>query len=285
MDRYSDLVITCGAETFNVHKLVVCSRVDFFDRAVNFGGQLSGVLRLRFVLVDTYKETTTGKIDLPDDEPAIVKLVLQYLYEGNYDSAQPNDGPIQSPTSLKSAAFPNSVNEVTHTCVFEMFGPSCTEMTCPHHTCTTTFCRRGGRTLCCMNFRCPICSGSQPVTASRVQQDAEDLLTHAKMHETADKYGVTGLKDLVADKFRTACQNHWDSDSFAPAANLVYSSTPENDKVLRKIVVATIFAHARILIQKPAVAVLLTEVNGLVLELFRSQLDASVAAFPPSQCE
>ncbi|KAI0573098.1 BTB domain containing protein [Pyrenophora tritici-repentis] len=50
---YSDLVIKCGNETFNVHKVIVCTQVEFFARAIKFGG----------------KETQENVIDLPDDDP------------------------------------------------------------------------------------------------------------------------------------------------------------------------------------------------------------------------
>ncbi|KAF2680489.1 hypothetical protein K458DRAFT_392828 [Lentithecium fluviatile CBS 122367] len=49
---YSDLDITCGEDIHNVHKVI---------------------------------EAKTGTIDLPDDEPSIIKLVIQFLYEGDYD--------------------------------------------------------------------------------------------------------------------------------------------------------------------------------------------------------
>lgn len=38
---YSDLTITCGSDTYKVHKAVVCERLDFFARALRFGGQVS----------------------------------------------------------------------------------------------------------------------------------------------------------------------------------------------------------------------------------------------------
>jgi hypothetical protein len=38
---YSDLTITCGSDTYKVHKVVVCERADFFARALKFGGQVS----------------------------------------------------------------------------------------------------------------------------------------------------------------------------------------------------------------------------------------------------
>jgi hypothetical protein len=35
------------------------------------------------------KETQAGKVDLPDDEPEIVKLLVQYLYESEYEPVLP----------------------------------------------------------------------------------------------------------------------------------------------------------------------------------------------------
>ncbi|OWY49671.1 hypothetical protein AA0118_g5068 [Alternaria tenuissima] len=67
---YSDFVITCGTDTYNVHKNVVCTRAGFFKGAERFtAGQ----------------EGATAKADLSEDEPEIVKLLVQYLYEGEYD--------------------------------------------------------------------------------------------------------------------------------------------------------------------------------------------------------
>jgi hypothetical protein len=34
---YSDLIITCGAKTWNFHKATVCPQSGFFARAVKFG--------------------------------------------------------------------------------------------------------------------------------------------------------------------------------------------------------------------------------------------------------
>jgi len=65
--KHSDFVVVCGEDTYNVHKSIVCSQCDFFDAASRFG-----------------KEGEEGKIDLADDEPEIVKYMIQYLYELDY---------------------------------------------------------------------------------------------------------------------------------------------------------------------------------------------------------
>jgi len=37
---YSDLAIKCGDDIYKVHKLIVCTRSEFFARAVKFGGKV-----------------------------------------------------------------------------------------------------------------------------------------------------------------------------------------------------------------------------------------------------
>lgn len=39
--KYSDFIITCQGDTYNVHKAVVCARSSFFDAADKFPGKVS----------------------------------------------------------------------------------------------------------------------------------------------------------------------------------------------------------------------------------------------------
>ncbi|KAJ4299737.1 hypothetical protein N0V90_004983 [Kalmusia sp. IMI 367209] len=63
--EYSDLVITCGNDTHQVHKSIVCSGSGFFAGALRF---------------TVGKEASENKINLPEDDPAIVKILIDYLY-------------------------------------------------------------------------------------------------------------------------------------------------------------------------------------------------------------
>ncbi|KAF1937280.1 hypothetical protein EJ02DRAFT_412596 [Clathrospora elynae] len=78
--NYSDLIVTCGSDTYNVHKMIVCSRCDFFARAMKFS---------------VGKESQDGIIELPMDDPATVKLLMQYLYECEYDPILPPGSDLQ----------------------------------------------------------------------------------------------------------------------------------------------------------------------------------------------
>ncbi|QDS69506.1 hypothetical protein FKW77_007015 [Venturia effusa] len=67
--QYTDLVITCSGHTFTAHKGVVCMQSSFFENACK---------------KNTFKEGETGVIDLPDDDPAAVKAMLEFFYLVSY---------------------------------------------------------------------------------------------------------------------------------------------------------------------------------------------------------
>jgi hypothetical protein len=101
--------------------------------------------------------------------------------------------------------------------------------------------------------------------------NSDQLLLHAKMYEIADKYDVVGLKDLVIEKFYRACHHFWNDAKFSIAAHHVFSTTPDHDKGLRKIVSKTISENME-LVDVPAVKVLMTEFNGLALGILEEKI-------------
>ncbi|KAJ0124218.1 Uncharacterized protein HZ326_31364, partial [Fusarium oxysporum f. sp. albedinis] len=65
---YSDLVISCGKDQYRVHKAIICPRSDFLKAACD----------------GEFKEAQTGTIDLPDDDPVAVHMMIEYLYHNIY---------------------------------------------------------------------------------------------------------------------------------------------------------------------------------------------------------
>ncbi|KAH3919350.1 hypothetical protein HBI56_025590 [Parastagonospora nodorum] len=274
---YSDLVITCGSDSYNVHKLVVCSRADFFARAVKFGGKASSLSICISNSSDVAKEATEGKIDLPEDEPKIIKLLIQYLYEGEYEPRLSDASPIatapRGDMSHREVVRTDNYNtgydrkyaySFPHTC--DSNG-HCTKLCiCPHHIC----CNACGYS--CRDFICDKCTRSTLPKTFPATGPPEQLLIHAKMYEIADKYDVVGLKDLVLEKFKRACVSFWDHDIFSIAAHYAFSTTMENDKGLRDIVSGTISEHME-LIQKAEIQTLMTEFNGLALGILLIKAD------------
>lgn len=201
------------------------------------------------------QEGESGTVDLPDDEPDIVKLLMQYLYEGEYDPTLPD---------RQTTIDAHHARKTTHTCTYDIYGSSCREQLCPHHLCSY-HCNGN-----CSGFTCGDCELVPPT----ISGTAEQLLIHSKMYEIADKYDVVGLKDLVEEKFWRTCLNFWNDPAFPVAAHHAFSTTPEHDKGLRDVVSSTISAHMSDLIKKPEIETLLTEFNGLAYGLLKMKAAA-----------
>ncbi|KAI1130641.1 hypothetical protein F5Y10DRAFT_289054 [Nemania abortiva] len=69
--EYADLIVTCHGKRHLVHKAIVCPRSDFFAAACRAG----------------MKEAHTGMIDLPDDDPQIVDMMVYYFYHLDYNTS------------------------------------------------------------------------------------------------------------------------------------------------------------------------------------------------------
>jgi hypothetical protein len=228
------------------------------------------------ITADGYQDPETKSIDLPEDEPLVVKLMIQYFYEGEYDPKLPDGGcmdmvkarlPVPPSTTPKKRVGGHGGYTFTygfpHSCSRNHYG-DCDIAVCPHHICGIQ-CDTN-----CREFTCRHCDpGPAPApTHPPAQGGASQLLLHAKLYEIADKYDVSGLKELAREKFLRACTQFWSSELFAPAAHYAFSTTPEKDKGLRDVISNIISQHMTLL-NKPAVEALLTEFNGLALGVLK----------------
>lgn len=225
------------------------------------------------------KESQDSTIDLPEDRPTTIKLLMQYLYEGEYDPLLPDPDSLGTvgkavAKSPRPATDPNNRQAYSykfpHTCCYQ--GSSCNSpFICPHHRCEYTgYSDNGCCGYSCKGFNCDICNPSKPPVPS-LNGKSNQLLTHAEMYEIADKYDVVGLKDLVKEKFDRSCQHFWDKPKFAAAALHAFSTTPDYDKGIREIVSATISAHME-LMKKSEVKSLMNDFNGLALGILEEKI-------------
>lgn len=209
---------------------------------------------------NTTQEAETKNIGLVDDEVDIVGLMLEYLYTGDY-------APSASITMADIAAarpqygLPPLGRQFPHTCNSSRSGITI----CPHHNC--------GAFQNLVGWTCAQC----------VPNDADTnlLVEHTKLYELADKYQIAGLKPLIQGKFRAACQLHWAKPEFVSAVEIAFTTTPDEDKGIRSIVVDTLSAHREI-IAKPEMEELMESLNGLayaVLKLMTS--NGSLGYQPP----
>lgn len=197
------------------------------------------------------KETEENTLDLSAEEAATIKLLVQYLYEADYE-------PIFSTfTDTTNAGNNKSPQTAPHTCSDNPRNFHCKHyneyrQVCPHHHC--------GRqcNYNCTEFICDKCT--------TIEGDVTQLLLHAKMYEMADKYDVVGLKALSKEKFQWACLKFWDEPEFAQAAYHAYTTTPDHDKGLRNIVSSTLSNHMCLLL-KEEVEGLMVEFSGLAFDI------------------
>ncbi|VUC25003.1 unnamed protein product [Clonostachys rosea] len=84
---YSDLTVICGDDKYLVHRAVICPRSTFFEAACRHN----------------FKEAITAEINLRDDDPTAVKIMMNHFYNLNY-----SDG--SATTAETDTALPEDEN-------------------------------------------------------------------------------------------------------------------------------------------------------------------------------
>ncbi|PGH28447.1 hypothetical protein GX50_08813 [[Emmonsia] crescens] len=62
--KYSDMTISCGANQYHVHRVVVCNQSPFFAAALD----------------KQFKEATSAEVVLEEDDPELVRLMVAHFY-------------------------------------------------------------------------------------------------------------------------------------------------------------------------------------------------------------
>ncbi|KAK4544715.1 hypothetical protein LTR36_003964 [Oleoguttula mirabilis] len=272
---YSDLTIFAqdGAR-HPVHKAILCPRSHFFYAAVK---------------ERRWREGNEGHITLPEDDPEVVRLLIEYFYLLDYEPLVCSPKDHGDPSSHGDGSDTMSVRteagqygHVYGTSAVSAFGGPAH----PQSPYSAVFSRRERGDSCLTVHAMP---GSEfspfgrqtpvrrktsrnMVTAapapSPLASSEPNLTLHAKMYAAGDRYGVAGLKALALDKFKIQLTQHWDSQEFAESIHVVYNTTPSSDKDLRESIADTLGWHDRLL-DKPEIEVAVLEINGLAYELLK----------------
>lgn len=108
--------------------------------------------------------------------------------------------------------------------------------------------------------------------------DSTGLTTNALMYALADKYRIDDLKELSRLKFAKAAAIRWQSREFVSAVQIICETTSKADMGLRNVVANTVNAH-RELMDNKEIQKLFDSGNGLAWELvkviYRQQDDVS----------
>ncbi|KAF4459178.1 speckle-type poz [Fusarium albosuccineum] len=193
---YSDLTIVCGTDRHKVHKAIICPRSKFFASACD----------------SKFQESQTGVINLPEDDPLTVKLMLHYLYHQDYSHEPPAGTDVFKP--YLAPVIPVHVDAARD------ISP---------------------------RMKKRMRSTIPPPTPPPMPTTVPNLPIHVKVYALAEKYAIEDLKAVALKKFRIEAKEHWQSQDFIDAIQEVYTSTVDSDRGLRDVLVGIICLHMELL--------------------------------------
>ncbi|KAF5620356.1 speckle-type POZ [Fusarium sp. NRRL 25303] len=163
-----------------------------------------------------FKESFEGMINLPDDDPIAVRDMVYYFYNLDLDGHPyiPEDGKY----------FEEKLSETE-------YGDEKKQLM-----------DRGGRRFA-RHRRV-----KERVLKLRAQISPSSNLRHfAKVYALGEKYGIPGLKTIAVGKFGTLAKAYAQTEDFKFAAQEVYTSTIDQDRRLRDVVVNTVYENLGLL--------------------------------------
>lgn len=84
--KYSDFIIDCQGYEFRVHRSVVCTASWVLDKACDGSFRVRLFALLRYDVLTAVQEANEGRINLSEDDPAILARVILYLYTNDYEA-------------------------------------------------------------------------------------------------------------------------------------------------------------------------------------------------------
>ncbi|OCL09392.1 POZ domain-containing protein [Glonium stellatum] len=102
------------------------------------------------------------------------------------------------------------------------------------------------------------------------QATSSPMIFNAKVYSIADKYDIPTLKSHALGKFRKSVETCWGMDDFPLAIREVYSSTLDNDRGLRDLVVKAACEHADALSKEPEFRTALEEASSFAADVVLS---------------
>ncbi|KAK5074610.1 hypothetical protein LTR70_010116 [Exophiala xenobiotica] len=255
---YSDLKLLCQDEVFQVHKAVICSRSQYFATSCKWGKE--GKLK--------------EEIELKDDDSKLIGLMVDYLYQLEYDDLLPSRGAVpmspsieepliepEPPVAQKIHSDEDVSYQISDQVLVDEPAPESDLVGVPE----------------------AVLLDADGWSFGASKKSKKDKKKRKKGFETSpegswqrpgygktgpDKYGIDDLKDLARTKFEQAVADDWDSQAFAHAAELAFNTTPGSDRGLRAAVIKTINDH-RELIDYEEIRALLDSGNGIAWALVK----------------
>ncbi|CVL07630.1 uncharacterized protein FMAN_14507 [Fusarium mangiferae] len=166
-----------------------------------------------------FKESLEGMINLPDDDPITVRDMVYYFYNLDLEGHPyiPEDGKYFE-EKLSETEQGDEKNQLMD--------------------------RRGRRLARHRRVK-------ERVLKLGARIGPSSNLSHfAKVYALGEKYGIPGLKAIAVDNFKTLAKSYAQTEDFKFAAQEVYTSTIDQDRGLRDVVVNTVYENLGLLNHK-----------------------------------
>lgn len=208
--------------------------------------------------------------DLADDDPQAVKLMVDYLYLGNYNPA----------TLPKTSAIPSVENgvgvEVTQTDPPREDPWSFDDVpTVPSSGTDHPPPQPDDNDAIWEGFDFPRKKKLKKRRKPAAEPPSDSFLEmHAKMFAIASKYDIKLLEQTAREKFNDQLIVDWSPADLIAAIEIVCNRTPDREIELRNTLKDAIVRHAATLVQQPGFGEAVANVDGLAYDLFCRQTKA-----------
>ncbi|KAK3117978.1 hypothetical protein LTR53_000130 [Teratosphaeriaceae sp. CCFEE 6253] len=229
----TDIEIVCGGQTFKVHKAILCAHSKHWHTPCgqDFAEGSNGRIELKAI--------GEGEDDDACDDPGAIKLMVHYFYHLDYEVDSTAPAAVLLPSGLSGGVLEGSVpgnNPFLGSSKKSKKGYSAFE--------------------------------PPPVPQAAPMPNGGNMVTHARVFAVATKYFTPALQELASNKFAAAARNNWDHHTFAEAARIAYSTTPDVVRALRDTVSQVIHGH-KTLLDKTSVEAVVSSNPDLHFELLR----------------
>ncbi|KAF5548959.1 n-carbamoyl-l-amino acid hydrolase [Fusarium mexicanum] len=114
--------------------------------------------------------------------------------------------------------------------------------------------------------------------------DTSRMIFDVRLYQIADKYDIAELKDEVKEQFQRAVGSGWNTSHFPIAANLVYMTTPSQDRGLRDIVFEAVSKNIKTLVGLDSFDELLRTTPDLAADLIPDLCGRIESPEPADEC-
>ncbi|KAF2440105.1 hypothetical protein P171DRAFT_448040 [Karstenula rhodostoma CBS 690.94] len=250
--EHSDFKITCRGKTWNVHKPILCSQSAYFEAVVRFGGM----------------ETSTGVLDLPEEDPEILGYMIQFLYNSDYELPSDKDsGPWWVRPDWRKARKsdmlmwctglqldePEVKRHIDNLCW--IFSPRFMTQLMEAHPRLKEVPRSKVSTVDGATFQPVLDLLTKLFSANKNDiyildyppaANSHNAWIHAHLYAIADRYDLPTLKETAAGRFEKSLKSMFSGIEFHEAVGVAFTTTPDTDTTLRQMVAKHIYEEKSI---------------------------------------